>query len=54
MSSNRLDPRTAAELLADAERYELWAVRTGLNEEVSVTFHRLAAEARVRAAACTT
>lgn len=51
MPANRLDPRPAAELLADAERYELWAERTRWNPQISEKFARLAAEARARAAA---
>lgn len=51
MSSNRLDPRTAEELLVDAERYERWAGRTRWNTEVSNSFRQLAEDARARAAA---
>lgn len=50
MSKDRLDQRTAEELLADAERYERWATRTGWNSEVSASFSQLAANARARAA----
>ncbi len=50
MSKNRLDQRTAEELLADAERYERWAARTGWSSEVSASFRQLAADARARAA----
>jgi hypothetical protein len=52
MPSNRLDPRPAADWLADAQRYEQWAARTDWNKEVSARFRRLAAEARARAEAC--
>ncbi|MGZ3172066.1 MAG: hypothetical protein ACXWJC_03140 [Croceibacterium sp.] len=52
MSKNRLDQRTAEELLADAERYERWAMRTGWNSEVSTSFSQLAADARAKAACC--
>jgi len=50
MPPNALDPRTAAELLADAERYQRWAERTQWNAEISGNFRRLAEEARQRAA----
>ena len=43
------DPRTAGELLADAERYERWAERTRWNERISADFRRLAHEARSKA-----
>jgi hypothetical protein len=52
MPSNCLQPRTAAEWLADAERYEAWAMRTAWNEELSSKFRRLGAEARTKAAVC--
>lgn len=52
MPANRLPPRTAAEWLADAERYEAWAARIIWNEELSGKFRRLAADARANAAAC--
>ena len=52
MPSNCLSPRTAAEWLADAERYEAWAARTAWNEELSGKFRRLGADARAKAAAC--
>ena len=52
MPSNCLSPRTAAEWLADAERYEAWAARTAWNEELSGKVRRLAADARAKAAVC--
>jgi hypothetical protein len=51
MASNRIEPRIAEDWLADAARYEAWALRTRWNEELSGKFLRLAAEARAQAAA---
>jgi hypothetical protein len=49
MDPNRLNLRSEADLIADAERYERWAARTRWNEEISANFRRLAEEARARA-----
>jgi hypothetical protein len=49
MKPLRIDPRSVEELLADAERYERWAMRTRWNEAISENFHRLAEDARARA-----
>jgi hypothetical protein len=47
---NSLASRTAAEWLADAERYERWAERTRWNQEISANFRQLAEQARAKAA----
>ena len=50
MDLPHLDSRSAAELLADAERFERLAARTYLNQSLRDSFRQLAGEVRRRAA----